>query len=141
MKEEARVRPGLAQGAAGLEGPQGDEIKEEEQVWEGVGLSLGCGSQEDQGCWYPEEGESSRQKETGKTPRGGGNTISSKGQEAGGGRSTRWQVCRARRPQPHEAARVTGDHGREQAWAGRPSGQSTCNKQSLAQYRCSANPC
>ena len=65
---------------------------------------------------------------------------SSKGQKVGAGRSTRWQVCRARHSQLQEAARLTGDNEREQAWTGRLSGQSPSNQQSLAEYTCLANP-
>ena len=65
-----------------------------------------------------------------------GNLVSSKGQEVGARRSTWWQVCRARHSQLQEAARLTGDDEREQAWTGRLSRQSPCNQQSLAEYSC-----
>ena len=52
--------------------PQGWDCREGPGLG-GVGLSLGCGSQENQDHWYPKEGGSSKQKETGQTARGGGN--------------------------------------------------------------------
>lgn len=55
---------------------QGEKAKEEAGL--GVGrLSFGCDCQENQGHWYLKFRDASRQKETQKTPRGGGNRVSS----------------------------------------------------------------